>query len=75
MEEKPITEQPAKQAPVHETFEESLKSIMQNNSVHELVPGFEILSKLLNSLLTIENRANVHGIERSQQRKFRTIFS
>ncbi len=35
--------------PVHTTFNEALKSVMQSNPTSDLVDGFELLSKLLNS--------------------------
>ena len=66
---------PPKNEPVHTTFGAALKSIMQNNTSEELVEGFEVLSKLLHSLLTIEDRADAFGQERADQKKFRTIFS
>lgn len=40
-----------------------------------MIEALTILVKLLTNLLTVEDKCDAHGTERSMQSKFRTIFS
>ena len=48
---------------------------MQSNISEDLVAGFSTLVNIVEPLLKLEVASHADGVERSSQKRFRTIFS
>jgi hypothetical protein len=60
---------------VSDTFNEALQKILQQNSTADLVEALLVVTRLIKNLLSLKENCDADGVDRSQQHKFRTIFS